>query len=101
MQLESMSLEELKQLRKDVEKAITTFEDRRLREAREKIEAVAREMGVTLSEIMDVSTKGKSVNPAKYRHPENPELTWTGRGRKPGWIVEALERGESLETYEI
>ncbi|MDZ7709486.1 MAG: hypothetical protein U5K36_04905 [Roseovarius sp.] len=38
MKLEKMSLEELKKLRKDVEKAIETFEARQLAEAREKLE---------------------------------------------------------------
>jgi DNA-binding protein H-NS len=32
----------------------------------------------------------------KYRHPDNPDLTWSGRGRKPGCIAEALETGKSL-----
>ncbi len=32
----------------------------------------------------------------KYRHPENTEITWSGRGRKPAWIVEGLEAGKSL-----
>lgn len=28
----------------------------------------------------------------KYRHPENAELTWTGRGKQPGWLRAALEQ---------
>ncbi|WP_354540899.1 H-NS histone family protein [Roseovarius sp. MBR-6] len=32
---------------------------------------------------------------AKYRHPENPALTWSGRGRKPQWFVEALDAGNT------
>lgn len=23
----------------------------------------------------------------KYRHPTKPELTWTGRGRRPAWLA--------------
>ena len=26
--------------------------------------------------------------PPKYRNPENPEQTWTGRGNKPAWVRE-------------
>jgi len=36
-----------------------------------------------------------------YRDPENPENTWTGRGRKPRWLVAALEAGKSIEEYKI
>jgi DNA-binding protein H-NS len=27
----------------------------------------------------------------KYRHPENAELTWSGRGKQPGWLKDALQ----------
>lgn len=30
--------------------------------------------------------------PPKYRNPDNPAETWTGRGRQPKWVQEALER---------
>ena len=26
----------------------------------------------------------------KYRHPENSELTWSGRGKQPGWLKVAM-----------
>jgi DNA-binding protein H-NS len=38
---------------------------------------------------------------AKYRHPENAELTWTGRGRKPVWVQELLTAGKTLEDLAI
>lgn len=101
MQLDHMSLEELKRLRKDVDSAIKSFEDRRFQEAREKVEAQAREMGFTLSQLVQPSGKRKAVNPPKYRHPENPQLTWTGKGRKPAWITQALENGESIDQYAV
>jgi DNA-binding protein H-NS len=37
----------------------------------------------------------------KYRHPENPELTWTGRNRKLDWITGALDAGKSLDDFAI
>ncbi|MDZ7709485.1 MAG: H-NS histone family protein [Roseovarius sp.] len=37
----------------------------------------------------------------KYRHPENPTLTWTGMGRKPGWFIEALDAGMSKEDLKV
>jgi DNA-binding protein H-NS len=100
MELHSMPLKELKQLKKNVEKAITSFEERRVSEAREKLEAQAKEMGFSLSELVG-TPKAKTISPPKYRHPENAENTWTGRGRKPGWIVEALARGEDIENFAI
>jgi DNA-binding protein H-NS len=37
----------------------------------------------------------------KYRHPTNPNLTWTGRGKRPAWIAEALAAGKSLEDLAV
>lgn len=94
--LEVLSLKDLKQLQKDVAKAISSFEDRQKIEARVKVEAFARELGYPLSELISVDTKaGRQSAPPKYQHPENPTLTWTGRGRKPGWFVEALAAGKT------
>jgi DNA-binding protein H-NS len=102
--LQDMSLDELKRLQKDVAKAIEDFEERRRREALVAVEEKAREMGFTLAELTGASgTKksGKTKSPPKYQHPENPALTWTGRGRKPDWIKEGLEAGKSLDDFLI
>lgn len=37
----------------------------------------------------------------RYRHPDNPSLTWTGRGRKPAWVVEWLDNGGTLDQLEV
>ena len=101
MDLNTLSLDELKKLKRDVEKAITSFEERRLLEARKKLEDYAKEIGVDLNEVAGMKKKTKSVNPQKYRHTEDSALTWTGRGRKPKWIVEALDAGKDLESFAI
>ena len=41
-----------------------------------------------------VETKPERV---KYRHPENAELTWSGRGKQPGWLRAALEQYDEQE----
>jgi len=102
--LQDMSLDELKRLQKDVAKAIENFEERRRREALAAVEAKASEMGFTLAELTGASggkKSGKTKSPPKYQHPENPSLTWTGRGRKPDWIKEGLEAGKSLDDFLI
>lgn len=102
MELDNLSLAELKKLAKSVEKAIASFEDRRKSDARAEAEEVARRHGFTLAELVDgTPTKLRSAVAPKYRHPENPALTWSGRGRKPGWIAEALADGKALEDFAI
>ena len=36
-----------------------------------------------------------------YRNPRNSAETWTGRGRKPSWLREALANGIRLEDLAI
>ncbi len=100
--LEALSLPDLKKMQKDIAKAISTFEDRQKAEARNKVEAVAREMGYSLAELVGTDSKAKRAPVApKYRHPENPAVTWSGRGRKPKWFVDALASGTTAGDLEI
>ena len=100
--LEALSLSELKKMHKDIAKAITTYEDRQKEEARAKVEAFARELGYSLAELVGSDAKPKRAPVApKYRHLENPALTWSGRGRKPQWFVEALEADKTAEDMAI
>ncbi|SFY45441.1 DNA-binding protein H-NS [Paracoccus pantotrophus] len=101
--LHALSLAELKQLEKNVAKAIASFEDRRKAcEARAGAEAVAKEHGFSLSDLAHAAPSREGAAPVpQYRHPENPEITWSGRGRKPAWIAEGLEGGKSLEDFAI
>ncbi|MEL6520698.1 MAG: H-NS histone family protein [Pseudomonadota bacterium] len=91
-ELDTLSLDELRALKKDVEKTIETYEVRRRNEALVAVEAIAREAGFSLNDLVTGSKK-KSAQRAKYKHPENPELTWSGRGRQPVWFKELLGSG--------
>jgi len=91
--LEAMSLKELRQLQKDLAKAVSTYEDRHKADVRAKLEAIA-EMGYSLADLIGVEVKTtRAPAVAKYRRPENAAATWSGRGRKPQWFVEALAAG--------
>jgi DNA-binding protein H-NS len=99
--LESMSLDDLKKLSRDVERAIASFEDRKRREARKALEKVAREFGLSVEEVvgMQKASAGRtSKSAAKYRNPANPSDTWSGRGRQPGWYKEAIAKGKSPDS---
>ena len=101
--LETLSLPELKQLRKDVDAAIGNFVERKRQDARAKLEAQARELGFNLSELVESKPRAKtrSLWPARYRDPADPANTWTGRGRQPEWYKAAIANGISPEKMEI
>ena len=37
----------------------------------------------------------------KFRNPEQPSETWTGRGKKPRWLTEQLKSGKQLDDFRI
>ena len=78
----AMSLDQLMQLKKDIERAINSFVTRRLAESRKALEAKAAEFGVSLAEVMGGKpARGvKAAAAAKYALPENAATTWSGRG---------------------
>ncbi len=97
--LEKLSLDELKDLKKDVELAIRGFEKRRKKEALVAAQKAAQELGFTLDEILGEKSGSKGL--PKYANPANADQTWTGRGRQPGWVKEALAKGKSLDDLAI
>jgi DNA-binding protein H-NS len=102
LDLENMDMEELKQLRKDVEKAIHTYEQRQKADAKRELEDHAKKLGFKLEELVtDKPTKSKKPVPPKYQHPENSVITWSGRGMQPKWIKEHLENGGNLDDLLI
>jgi len=37
----------------------------------------------------------------KYRNPEEPSETWSGRGKQPRWLAAALKTGHKIEEFMI
>ena len=60
------------------------------------MEKVAQKFGVSVKDLIQPGT-GKTPRPVKFRHPDDPDLTWSGRGRQPAWFKEAVEAGMTPE----
>ena len=88
-QLDKMSLKELMSLQGKIEAAIEEKRVSERGEMRAKMEEMARASGFSVAELFG-GRKGKGGKVApKYRNPKDPSQTWTGRGRRPNWLVEA------------
>lgn len=98
---DKMTLKEMRDLQGKLERAISSYEDRKRREAMTAVELVAREYGFSLNELTGGKTRRSGVVPPKYSNPADPTMTWTGRGRKPRWVQENLEKGKSLDDLMI
>lgn len=100
--LDSLTFKELKELQSQVAKAISSFEDRKKKEALAEIEEFARTKGFSLAELTGVTlTRKRAPATAKYANPANASDTWSGRGRKPRWFEAALKAGQRPEDLSI
>lgn len=93
-EIDALSLSELKDLQREVGKAISGYEEKRKREALLALEARAREMGFSVAELTGQrAAKLRGPVPPKYVNPENPTEKWSGRGRSPKWFAQAMKAG--------
>lgn len=102
--LEELSLTELKQLQKQIDRAVASFTDRQKAKARVELEEAARKHGFSLADFLAdpaVATRRRTPATAKYRHPDNADITWPGRGRKPQWFEEFIAKGKSPDDLAV
>jgi DNA-binding protein H-NS len=101
MALKSMSIAKLRDLKSQVEAAIST-----------KVSERRHELETELSKLDGHSGGARRGRPAgrggprgsvapKYRNPENPAETWAGRGLKPRWLTAAIKSGKKAEHFLI
>lgn len=107
--LESMELDELRQVQKRVEGMISDYQERKRREAIAAAEQVAKEHGFKLADLVgggkpDKGSKAATAKysaPAKYANPDDPQQTWSGLGRRPSWVRAALDAGRTLDDLAV
>jgi DNA-binding protein H-NS len=85
-----MNRDQLLQLQKDVEAALRSDQKRKRDDALRQMQLIAEKHGISLKDVLKNGAK-TVVHAPKYRHPENPALTWSGRGRQPSWFKEAID----------
>ncbi len=113
-QLATLTAEKV-QVETELKEAERTLKQSALNEMLEKMKA----LGIDRSEIAAIlglavveakkrkarSEKGavekKAKGAPKYRSSDDPALTWTGKGRKPGWVQVYLDGGADLESLLI
>jgi len=97
-ELEKMPLDELWKLHERVEVLLSA-----------KLEAGARELEERLATLRGriIPTAAKQTRRhypkvyPRFRNPVHPEQTWSGRGKQPIWIREALAAGRPMDDFRV
>lgn len=99
--LDKLSYADLVALREEIDAMLVQKQAEEKAALKQKLSDLAKEQGFELDEIVGKSRKRGAVA-IKYRDPENPANTWTGRGRMPRWMADATKkRGVKKEDFLI
>ncbi len=100
--IKSSSIEQLHNLIRKAEEEIEHKKVDEIEATRNEWIARATQLGMQPEEILQYNgRRRKSTGKPKYRNPANPEQTWTGHGKKPGWLKQAVENGADQESFRI
>lgn len=115
--LDALSVSELEKLIKQAQKKLEKKRMDAVKNAQAEIGKIAKDLGVSVEELLQENsnrtkaarkttrkkTKTAVRKPAKikYRNPADSSQTWTGRGKRPIWLRDALENGATLESFEV
>ena len=98
--LDKMSYAELLKLQERIEAAIAEKRAEDAATTKEALRAMAEKAGFSLNDLFGKRGK-KGGGQARYRNPKDTSQTWTGRGRKPNWLVDAVKKGAKIDSFAI
>ncbi len=99
--IDKMNLKELVALNTKIQGAIAEARTRERSELKSKVAELLAAHGFSVSELFGAKGSAKSKSLAKYANPDDSSDTWTGRGRKPNWLIARLKKGAKLETFAV
>lgn len=102
MDLSKLSVAELRDLQQQIPAELKRRESQEKVAVLNEVRAFAKARGYAIEDLLGKEVKVKAVSgnkvKVKYRHPENADLEWTGRGRKPKWVESWLANGSTLDN---
>ena len=98
--VDNLSYAQLLDLQQKITVAISERKAADAQATREQLRAMAEKAGFDLKELFG-GKRAKGASVAKYRNPKDTSQTWTGRGRKPNWLVDAVKKGAKIDSFAI
>jgi DNA-binding protein H-NS len=105
LELESMSLDDLWSLHEKISAILSARIRAEKREIEKRLAVLNRGMDVIgqPGDVQSLNGKARRKYPRvlpKYRNPQTSE-TWSGRGKRPLWLVAAMKSGRKIEEFRI
>lgn len=94
-------------LRAVIERAEIALKNKQANKRKEVI-AKIKELAASIDATVEINEEGKKASrraaskvPIKYRHPQDAEKTWTGRGMTPKWMQSLLDKGHDRSEFKV
>lgn len=100
---QNLSENELQAVIESAEKALKNKQANKRKEVIAQIKELAAsiDVGVEIIESDKKSSRKGVKVPVKYRHPDDHEKTWTGRGVTPKWLRTLINAGHDRSEFEV
>jgi DNA-binding protein H-NS len=102
-ELQTMSLDDLWSLHEKVSAILSARIKAEKHELEKRLAVLNRGMDVVPGDSLSLTGKIRRKYPRvlpKYRNPQTSE-TWSGRGKRPRWLVAAMKSGRKIEEFRI
>jgi DNA-binding protein H-NS len=98
---DKMSYAELVKFHERLLQAIANKRSEDAAATKEQLRAMAEKAGFDVNELFGKRRGKRGPFGIKYRNTKDPSQTWTGRGRKPNWLVDALKKGAKIDSFGV
>ncbi|UPK02436.1 H-NS histone family protein [Bradyrhizobium sp. 170] len=97
--LRQMSLDDLW----DLHERIGAILSDKIEDEKKKLEQQLNQLASRVAELSSPSPERRPYPKveAKYRNPDNPSETWSGRGKTPRWLAKLIASGRKLDEFRI
>jgi DNA-binding protein H-NS len=103
--LETMSVDDLWSLHEQISKILSARITSEKRELEKRLAVLNRGIeGADAPQSYNANGKARRKYPRvfpKYRNPQTPSETWSGRGKQPRWLVAAIKTGRKIDDFKI
>ncbi len=103
--LSSLNLNQLADLKKQIDIEIVQRKESEKQNLRAEMQRMAAAAGLSLAEVLEGADKKvrkqASTGVAQFANPADASQTWTGRGRKPQWVLDWLAAGKALDALRV
>lgn len=105
LDLSVLSVSQLALLQEELDKQRASAQERERQAVKSRVVEVLESAGYSVADLHNLfpgSGRQTSQARAAYRHPTKRHVFWTGKGRKPQWLIEYVSvEGQTLDDLRV